>query len=216
MTEVIPNAPVLVFATATTTTTAPTGTATTATTGTGTTTSGTEVPAEGHGGGHAKIFPPLDPTTFAPQLIWLALTFGALYLVLSRVVLPRIGGMLEARRNHIQRDLAEAERLKAETDKALKDYEQALAEAKGKAQGIAQATRDKLKAEVEARRAEIDKTLAERTASADARIAAAKFSALGKVNEIATDTAEAILADLIGLKVSRDEAAAAVGAVRRH
>lgn len=215
MTEAPSIASFFVFATASTTS----GTETTATTVTSTgtaTTTGTTVPAESHGGGHSKIFPPLDPTTFAPQLIWLALTFGALYLLMSRIALPRIGGMLEARRNHIQRDLNEAERLRAETDKALKDYEQALAEAKSKAQGIAQTTRDKLKAEVEARRTEIEKTLGERTASAEARITAAKASALGKVDEIATDTAESIVADLIGLKVTRDEAAAAVGAARKH
>ena len=88
--------------------------------------------------------PQLNVADFAPQLIWLALTFGLLYLIMSRVALPRIGEVIEERSQRIQRDLDEAERLKGETEKALGAYEQALAEARAKAQGIAKETRDKL------------------------------------------------------------------------
>ena len=59
-----------------------------------------------HEAGHAKVFPPLDSGTFAPQLIWLALTFGLLYLLLKRFYLPRVGEVIEERRERIQRDLA--------------------------------------------------------------------------------------------------------------
>ena len=172
---------------------------------------GTEVPA----GAHAKKpFPPLDPHTFAPQLIWLALTFGTLYFLLSRVILPRIGGVIGERKAVRQRDLDEAERLKSETDKALKDYEKSLADAKGRAGTIAQTTRDKLKAEVDAERARVDKLIADTSAAAESRITTAKNNALAQVSGIAGETAEAIVAQLIGHKISRDEALAAVNAVR--
>ena len=108
-----------------------------------------------HEAGHAKVFPPLDPGTFAPQLIWLALTFGLLYLLLKRFSLPRVGEVIEERRERIQRDLGQAEKLKAETEQALANYERALGEARGKAQAIVKGMRDKLAAEVDtgARRA---------------------------------------------------------------
>ncbi len=76
--------------------------------------------------GHAKVFSPLDAGTFAPQLVWLALTFGLLYLLLKRFALPRVGEVIEERRDRIQRDLEKAEKLKAETAQALATYEQAL------------------------------------------------------------------------------------------
>ena len=87
---------------------------------------GTSVPASG---AHAKVFPPLDPSTFAPQLVWLALTLGLLYLLLKRVALPRVGEVIEERADRIKRDLEQAEKLKADTEAALADYEQALGEA---------------------------------------------------------------------------------------
>lgn len=178
----------------------------------GATTAGTLVPAEEHA---QKPFPPLDPKTFAPQLIWLAITFALLYVLLSRVVLPRIGGVIAERKATRQRDLAEAERLKNETDKALKDYEKALAEAKGRANDIAKTTRDKLKAEVDNERMRVDKVIADKTADAESRIATAKASALSQVGSIAGETAEAIVAELIGAKVTREEALAAANAARR-
>ena len=100
--------------------------------------------------------PQLNIPDMAPQLIWLALTFGLLYIVLSRVTLPKIASVIEERQNRIQRDLDEAERLKEETDAALAAYEQALAEARGRANGIARETREQLTAEVNGERAKAD------------------------------------------------------------
>ena len=93
--------------------------------------------------------PQLDFSSYPPQLIWLAIVFFALYMVLSRLALPSIGGVLEQRRDRIAADLDEAVRLKEESEKALAAYEAALAEAKAKAHAIAQETRDKLNGETE-------------------------------------------------------------------
>jgi F-type H+-transporting ATPase subunit b len=173
------------------------------------TTAGTHVPAGHEGGGK---FPPFDPGTFAPQLVWLALTFGLLYLLLSRVALPRIGEVLDERRDRIQRDLAEAERLKVETDAALKGYEQALSDARGKAQGLAKTTRDTLHAEVEAERHRVEHDLAAKVAETETRIAETKDRALAGVQDIAVDTAGAIVSKLIGKDVPPDEIRRAIGA----
>ncbi|MEZ5774167.1 MAG: F0F1 ATP synthase subunit B' [Hyphomicrobiaceae bacterium] len=170
---------------------------------------GTAEAAGGHGGG----LPQLNPDVFQPQLIWLALTFAALYFLLTTLVLPRIRRVLEERAGRIRRDLDEAARLKDETKKAMEAYEQALADARGQAHKLAQDTRDTLKADMERERARVDKEVGDRIAGAESQIAAARTKALGEVGTIAAETAEAIVEQLIGVKISRDEAAKAVGSV---
>jgi F-type H+-transporting ATPase subunit b len=165
-------------------------------------TASTAVPGEG---AHPKAFPPLDATTFVPQLFWLALTFGLLYVLLKRFALPRVGEILDERQARIQRDLDKAEALKVETQQALAGYEQSLSDARGRAQGIASDVRNKLMQEVDGERAKIDAEIARQAADAEARIDGSKQKALSNVNDIATDTASAIVAKLLGKEVSRDE-----------
>jgi F-type H+-transporting ATPase subunit b len=151
-----------------------------------------------------KVFPPLDASTFVPQLVWLAITFGFLYLTLSKVLLPRVGEVISERADRIKRDLAEAERLKAETEKALKSYEDALGSAKVKAGGIAKETRDRLSAETDRERAQVDQQMAAKLADAEKRIAETKKRAMTSVSDIATETATAIVAKLTGATVAAD------------
>ena len=160
---------------------------------------------EAHGGGSGGGFPPFNPETFAPQLIWLALTFSALYFIMSRKALPRIADVIEERANRIKRDLDAAERLKGETDKALATYEQALGDAKASASGIAKDTRAKLAADVEKEKASVDAQMNVKITEAEARIAATKMKALASVNEIASSTAAAVVARLIGHEPTADE-----------
>ena len=100
-----------------------------------------------HGEEHASgVFPPFDQTTFASQVLWLAITFGLFYLLMSKLVIPRIGGILETRHDRIAQDLDEASRLKAEADAAIASYEQELASARAKGNAIASTARDEAKA----------------------------------------------------------------------
>lgn len=133
------------------------------------------------------------------------LTFAVLYFVLSKVALPRIGEVLEERADRITRDLEAAQRLKDDTDKALADYEKALADARAKASTIAKDTRDQLAAETESKKASVEKTLAGKLQDAEQRIAATKTKALSAVNDIAADTAGAVVSKLIGQNVSADD-----------
>jgi F-type H+-transporting ATPase subunit b len=165
-------------------------------------TAGTAMPPEA---GHGKAFPPLDSGTFAPQLIWLALTFGLLYLLLKRFYLPRVGEVIEERRERIERDLQQAEKIKADTAQALSNYESALGEARSKAQAIVKNMRDALSAEIEKERSGVEAELAARLAAAETRIAQAKASALTSVRDIAGEIAGAIVARLSGREVTRDE-----------
>jgi F-type H+-transporting ATPase subunit b len=155
--------------------------------------------------GQAKAFPPLDSATFAPQLIWLALSFGLLYLLLKRFYLPRVGEVIEERRERVERDLRQAEKIKSETAQALNNYERALSEARGKAQAIVKDMRDTLNAEMEKERTSVEGQITAKLADAEARIAQTKASALAGVGEIAGELAGAIVARLSGREVTQDE-----------
>jgi F-type H+-transporting ATPase subunit b len=160
--------------------------------------------AEPHAaGGHN--FPPFDPSTFAPQLVWLAITFAALYLIMSRVALPRVASVLTERRERIRRDLAEAERLKAETDAALASYEKSLADARGKAQGMAKTMRDKVASDMDRERRRVDDANAAKLAETETRIADTKARALANVDQLAAETAGAIVERLIGQSVGAED-----------
>src|ERR1700736_6719385 len=114
-----------------------------------------EVPA----GGHARPFPPFDKQTFPSQLLWLTLTFVALYLLMARIALPRIDQILERRRERIAGDLAEALRLKGLSDAAIASYEKSLADARGRAQALVNDSRQQQAAEAEAARKALDASL---------------------------------------------------------
>ena len=154
--------------------------------------------------------PQLNINDFAPQLIWLAISFVLLYLIMSRLALPRVGQILEERSSRIAGDLATAAKLRGDTEKAIADYEQALADAKARAQAIARQARDEMTRDVERQRAEVDQTIAAQGADAEKRINLMKEAALSHVGEIATDTAEALVARLLGKTVARSELQGAV------
>ncbi len=159
-----------------------------------------------------KVFPPFDSTTFGPQLFWLALTFGILYLLMSKVALPRIGEILEVRRDRIEGDLAEAERLRQKTEQAIKNYETELAAAKAKAHEIAEQKRAEIKAELDKKHSEVELDLSKKLSAAEARIKQTKLDALTNVDEIASETLVSIIGKLTG-KISIKDARSAVKSV---
>lgn len=160
--------------------------------------------------------PQLNPLDWGPQLVWLLLTFGILYLLMVYVALPRIGSVIEARAARIAADLATAEKLRRQTEEAIAAYEQALAEAKQKAHAIVEEGRVKLKAETAAERARLDKDLAKKGAEAEARIDKAKASAMKDVSAVAADVATDIVRRLIGVAPAKAEVEKAVGAARKE
>jgi F-type H+-transporting ATPase subunit b len=164
---------------------------------------------DGHGGG---TFPPFDPASFPSQLLWLAITFGLFYLFLKKVVLPKIGGILEVRRDRIMQDLDQAARMKEEADAAMAAYAQELAEARQKANAIGQEARDGAKAEAEADRKQISAALDKRLQDAEGRIASIKATAMKEVGSIAEDTAAEIVRELLGGRIDKASVATAVKA----
>ena len=160
--------------------------------------------------------PQLNPLDWAPQLIWLVITFGILYLLMVKVALPRIGSVIEARAAQIAKDLATADKLRRDTEEAIAAYEQALAEAKQKAHAIVEEGRAQLKEETAAERAKLEGELAKKSAEAEARIEQAKKSAMREVNAIAVDVATDIVNRLIGIAPGKTEIEKAVQAARKE
>ena len=163
-----------------------------------------------HPGGGKPQFPPFNKETFASQLVWFVIFFIALYVLIGRFAIPRLGGIIEARRGRVEGDLAEANKLRDQSDAALKAYEKSLADARNRAQTLANETRDKLNAEAEEARKKLESQLNSKLAEADKTIAATKTAAMANVRGIAVDTASAIVQRLIGTAPSSSAVEAAV------
>jgi F-type H+-transporting ATPase subunit b len=171
---------------------------------------GTEqVPKGEHGGG----FPPFQSQTFASQLIWLAIAFVLLYALMAKLALPRVGAIIDSRQKQLEGDFAEADRLKKESDAAVAAYEKALADARARAQTIANETREKQQAQADISRKTLEGELNVKLAEAEKSIAATKTAAMGNVRGIAEDAARAIIERLIGSAPDDKAVAAAVADV---
>lgn len=170
---------------------------------------GTQIPAKGG-------FPAFRVETYGAQLLWLAIAFGLLYYLMAKHAIPRIREILETRSDQIADDLAEAQRLKSETDAAIASYEKSLADARLNAQTIAGQTRDQVNAEADAQRKTLEAQLATRLAAAETQILATKSAAMGNVRGIATDAAAAMVERLVGKAPARASLEAALDAALKR
>jgi F-type H+-transporting ATPase subunit b len=160
--------------------------------------------------------PQLDFSTYASQLIWLAIVFVIFYLLMAGVGLPSVGRVLAARRGRIEGDLEKATQMKAEAEAVIAAYERALAEARVEAQGTIRETVEKLAAAAAERQREVVEKLATETAAAERRIFDAKTAALANLRDVAIDVARAAGAKLTGTEIDTARAGAAVDAVLRE
>ena len=159
--------------------------------------------------------PQLDFTTWPGQIFWLAVAFIVLYLALSRSILPKIGGVIEDRRDKIADDLDEANRLQRQAEEAQERHEKALADARAKAHAIASETRDAIGGELAAETAVAEAEFAKNAEAAEARIREATDAALANVREVAGDAAGALVEKLTGAAPSASAVASALDAADR-
>ena len=163
-----------------------------------------------HPGGGKPLFPPFNKETFASQLVWFVVFFVALYVLIGRFAIPRLGGIIEARRDRVEGDLAEANKLKGQSDAALASYEKSLADARGRAQALSNETREKLNAEADKARHALEAQLNVKLAEAEKTISATKTTAMANVRGIAVDTAATIVQRLVGTTPTGSAVEAAV------
>lgn len=150
------------------------------------------VDAAGHAAEAAGL-PQLDITTFGNQIFWLVVTLVVLYLVLSRVALPRIAAVLSDRQGAVTGDLMAAEEFKLKAREAEAAYDKALADARAEAQSIVARNRAEIQAQLDAAIAKADAEIAARTAESEARIREIRASADVSAREVARDvTAELV------------------------
>jgi len=165
----------------------------------------------GHQGGKPKeMFPPFDAKTFPSQILWFAIAFALLYVLMDRVSLPRVAGAIEMRRRRIDADLETAAAMQQEAREAGEAYDRTLAEAKGKAQDLAAETRAKIKAEADGKRHALEGELNVKLAHAEAQINDMKAGAMANVGAIAREATAAIVEHLTGRPVNPETVTAAV------
>lgn len=157
-----------------------------------------------------KPFPPFDSANFGSLLVWLALCFGGLYLLMSKYALPRVEAILRDRRAKINGDLGDAIAKRKEADQAAAAYQKTLAEARAGAQALAQQTYARLAAETEAKRKAHEADLSAKLAAAEAQIEATKAKAMSNVEDIARDAAAAIVEHITGKPADTKAIAAAI------
>ena len=143
--------------------------------------------------------PQLDPEVFSPQLVWLAITFAILYVVMARLALPRIGEVIEGRHDHIAHDLDAAATLKSQAEAALDAYNQSMARTRSEAQGVLARAAEQRAAAAAARSSEFEARIAAQLGEAEARIAKAKARALDDIEGVAGEIARAATEKLIGV-----------------
>lgn len=158
---------------------------------------------EGSGG-----MPQLDFSTFPNQIFWLVVTLVVIYLILSRIALPRIGGVLAERKGTITNDLAAAEELKQKAVEAERAYNDALARARTEAAKIVAEARAEIQKDLDAATARADAEIAAKAAESEGRIAEIRAGAVDAVTEVAKDTAKELVAALGGKADARSVTAA--------
>lgn len=161
-------------------------------------------PAAEEGAAESGGLPQLNSETYTSQVFWLIVSFALLYFLCARLFLPRLGGIIEERRNRIADDFDQAAEFKREAEEAEIAYKQALADARAQAASIAAETRTQIDAEIREMEEETDAKLEADIAAAEKRIADTRDRATAAVREAARDTTKAIVSALIDETPSDD------------
>jgi len=156
-----------------------------------------------HGGKEGADFPPFDTANFAPQIVWLALIFGLLYVLMSRVALPRVASILHERERKISSDLDASRELQTKAEAAAAENEGKLRATRAQAQSIGREAQQNAAAQTAAQRAASEQEFATKLAASDLRIADAKTKALSNVETIAIDAAASILEKLTDRRIDQ-------------
>ncbi len=166
-----------------------------------------------HAEGEHDVLPQLDTATYPSQIFWLIILFLFLYWLMKTKALPRVAEILEARQDRIANDLDKAAMYRRDAEKALEQYEAAVAEAQSEAAAQIQEVHDLIASEHAEKERALDAELASKIQKAEAEIASARNSAMAEINNVAIDAARMATQKLAGIDVTEDEARAALGRV---
>ena len=160
--------------------------------------------------------PQLNPEFWVSQIFWLVLTFGIMYLVLSKLILPKISNNLESRKSQILENIEAAEKQREDSETKLKEYDQIILKSKTEANNIFNQAREKAIKDINAKRDVLDKQIDDEISKAEEEIQALRDNAPDKINKIAIDTSSELLQKLIGAEVNNSSISAIVDDLSRR
>ena len=154
--------------------------------------------------------PQLNPEFWISQIFWLTLTFGILYVILSKLILPKISANLELRKSQIQENIEAAEKQRQNSEAKLKEYEDIVLKSKLEAQNIFKNAREKVLKDINAKKETLDKQINEEIKKAEQEIGLLKKGAPEKINKIAIETSSDLVKKLIGAEINNSSISAIV------
>ena len=161
-------------------------------------------------GAESGGMPQLNPEFWISQIFWLTLTFGILYIVLSKLILPKISANLELRKSQIQENIEAAEKQRESSESKLKEYDEIILKSKLEAKNIFKEAREKALKDINSKREVLNKQIDEEINSAEKEIETLKMSAPEKINKIAIETSTELLKKLIGAEINNSSISAIV------
>ena len=154
--------------------------------------------------------PQLNPEFWISQIFWLSLTFGILYVVLSKIILPKISANLELRKSQIQENIEAAERQRENSESKLKEYDEVVLKSKLEAKNIFKDAREKALKDINSKKEILDEQINEEIKKAEQEIEFLRKSAPEKINRIAIDTSSDLIKKLIGTEINSSSISAIV------
>ena len=154
--------------------------------------------------------PQLDPEFWISQIFWLTITFGVLYVTLSKFILPKISSNLERRKSQIQENIEAAEKQRESSEAKLKEYEEIIFKSKLEAKNIFKNVREKVIKDINSKKEILDKQIDDEINDAEKEIETLKNIAAEKINKIAIETSSDILKKLIGTEINNSSISAIV------
>ena len=160
--------------------------------------------------------PQLNPEFWVSQIFWLTLTFGILYVVLSKLILPKISNNLESRKSQILENIEAAEKQREDSEAKLEEYEEIISKSKLEAKNIFSQSREKVLKDIGTKREVLDKQIDEEISKAEQEINNLRESAPDKINMIAIETSSELIQKLIGAEVNNSSISAIVDDLYRR
>ena len=154
--------------------------------------------------------PQLNPEFWISQIFWLTLTFGILYVVLSKLILPKISANLELRKSQIQENIEAAEKQREDSEAKLKEYDEVVLKSKLEAKNIFKDAREKALKDINSKKEILDEQINEEIKKAEQEIEFLRKSAPEKINRIAIDTSSDLIKKLIGTEINSSSISAIV------
>ena len=161
-------------------------------------------------GAESGGMPQLNPEFWVSQIFWLTLTFGILYIILSKLILPKISANLELRKSQIQENIEAAEKQRESCESKLKEYDQIILKTKLEAKNIFKDARDKTLKDINSKKEVLDNQIDDEIKKAEQEIELLRKGALEKINKIAIETSSEIIQKLIGADINNSSLSAIV------